>query len=92
MVGMAVPFHTNDTMYVRGWVPPSHYVEIFSRAFDVLYEEGGQIVGAVAHTTIYGHPFGIWAYDQVIKYAKGFPDVWFTTRKEIAQWYLQNYT
>ena len=91
MVGMAVPFHVNDTMYVRERVPPSHYVEMFCRSFDVLYEEGGQVIGAVAHATIYGHPFGTWAYDRVIKYAKGFSDVWFATRCEIAQWYLDHY-
>jgi len=92
MVGMTTPFHTNDTMYVRGWCPPSHYVELFCRSFDVLYEEGSQVIGAVAHSTIYGNPFGVWAYDQVIKYVKSFPDVWITTRREIAEWYLQHYT
>ena len=92
MVGMAVPFHVNDVMYVRERVPPSHYVEMFCRSFDVLYEEGGQIIGAVAHSTIYGHPFGAWAYDQVIRYAKSFPKVWFATRQEIAEWYLKHYT
>jgi len=91
MVGMSVPFHVNDVMYVRDRVPPSHYVEMFCRSFDVLYEEGGQVIGAVAHATIYGHPFGTWAYDQVIRYAKGFPHVWFATRREIAQWYLDHY-
>jgi hypothetical protein len=91
MVGMSVPFHVNDVMYVRQRVPPSHYVEMFCRSFDVLYAEGGQVIGAVAHATIYGHPFGAWAYDQVIRYAKGFSQVWFATRREIAQWYLDHY-
>lgn len=92
LVAMSIPWDVNDLMYVRQWVPPSHYVELFCRSFDVLYEEGGQIAGAVAHTTIYGRPFGIWAYDQVIRYAKSFPKVWFATRQEIAEWYLERYT
>jgi len=91
MVGMAVPFDINDTMYARARVPPSHYVEMFCRSFDVLYEEGSQIIGAVAHSTIYGHPFGVWAYDQVIRYAKSFPKAWFATRRQIAEWYLERY-
>jgi hypothetical protein len=39
----------------------------------------------------YGHPFGAWAYDQVIRYAKGFQNVWFATRRQIAEWYLSHY-
>lgn len=91
LVGMTVPWDVNDVIYIRGQVPPSHYVEMFCRSFDVLYEEGGQIIGAAAHGTIYGRPFGIWAYDQVIRYAKSFPKVWFATRRQIAEWYLQRY-
>ncbi len=91
MVGMSIPWDVNDIGWTRARTAPSHYVEVFCRSFDVLYEEGGQILGAVAHSTIYGRPFGIWAYDQVIKYAKGFPKVWFTTRRQIAEWYLQQY-
>lgn len=91
IVGMSLPWDVNDVMHVRMRTPPSHYVELFCRFFDILYQEGGQIVTAVAHSTIYGRPFGIWAYDQVIKYAQGFPDVWFATRREIAEWYLQQY-
>lgn len=91
MVGMSIPWDANDVGWTLSRMPPSHYVEVFCRSFDTLYEEGGQIVGAVAHATIFGRPFGIWAYDQVIKYAKSFPKVWFTTRQEIAEWYLQRY-
>lgn len=91
LAGMQVPYDINDTMYIEAKVPPSHYVEMFSRAFDVLYEAGGQVLGAVAHATVYGHPYGIWAYDQVIKYAKGFPKVWFATRRDVAEWYLKKY-
>ncbi|MFC2122531.1 polysaccharide deacetylase family protein [Bacteroidota bacterium] len=91
IVGMSLPWDVNDVMYIRMRIPPSHYVELFCRSFDILYEEGGQILPAVAHTCIYGRSFGIWAYDQVIKYAKSYPNVWFTTRQEIAEWYLEQY-
>jgi peptidoglycan/xylan/chitin deacetylase (PgdA/CDA1 family) len=91
MVGMSVPWDANDVMHNSTGASPSQYVEIFCRSFDVLYREGGQILGAVAHAGTYGRPFGIWAYDQVIQYVKRFPDVWFATRKEIAQWYVSKY-
>jgi len=90
-VGMSIPWDTNDTMHNQHGGSVSRYVELFSRAFDVLYEEGGQILGAVAHTATYGRPYGVWAYDQVIRYAKGHPKVWFTNRREIAEWYIKKY-
>ena len=31
-------------------------------------------------------------YDEAIRYAKSFPDVWFARRDEIAQWILKNYS
>lgn len=91
IVGMGLPWDVNDVMYVRFRTPPSHYVELFSRSFDVLYQEGGGILPAANHCTIYGRPFGVWAYDEIIKYAKSFPGVWITTRRAIAEYYLQHY-
>ena len=89
IVQMSVPWDVNDYLqYVQSYNPPSHFVEIFTRSFDVLYEDGGQIVGAVAHAGVYGHAFGISAYDEVIRYAKAHDDVWITSRREIAEWVL----
>ena len=89
IVQMSVPWDVNDYLqYVQSYNPPSHFVEMFTRSFDVLYEQGGQILGAVAHAGIYGHAFGISAYDEVIRYAKAHDDVWITNRREIAEWVL----
>jgi len=30
-------------------------------------------------------------FEQCIRYAKGFPDVWFATKGEIAKYYLDHY-
>jgi hypothetical protein len=38
-----------------------------------------------------GRPGRIGALDKFIDYAKGFPEVWFATRAEIAQWWLDNH-
>lgn len=90
IVTMSVPWDVNDYLqYVLSYNPPSSFVEMFRRSFDVLYEEGGQILGAVAHAGIYGHAFGVSAYDEVIEYAKSRPDVWITNRREIARWLLE---
>ena len=90
LVRMSVPWEVNDYWtWALTFQPPSVFVELFKRCFDVLYREGGQIVGAVAHAGLYGHPFGVSAYEEVIQYAKSFPDVWFTTRRDIARWVLE---
>ncbi len=87
-VVLQVPFE----QYERGGV---HAGKIHLKDLVVIptlpEEVTAQVIGAVAHATIYGHPFGAWAYDQVIRYAKGFSHVWFATRCEIAQWYLDHY-
>jgi hypothetical protein len=41
---------------------------------------------------VIGQPHRIRAFREFLQYAKGFPDVWWTTREEIAQWYLQNHS
>lgn len=89
IVQMSVPWDVNDYLqYAVSFNPPSAFVEMFRRSFDVLYREGGQIVGAVAHAGVYGHPFGVSAYEEIIDYALSKPDVWVTTRKAIAEWVL----
>ena len=91
LVRMSVPWEVNDYWtWALTFQAPSVYVELFKRSFDVLYREGGQIVGAVAHAGLYGHPFGVSAYEEVLQYAKSFPDVWFTTRRDIAKWVLEH--
>jgi peptidoglycan/xylan/chitin deacetylase (PgdA/CDA1 family) len=90
IVQMSVPWEVNDaSQYARSYHPPSAYVELFKRSFDVLYREGGGVLGAVAHAMIYGRPFGVSALEEVIEYARGHEGVAFTTRAAIAEWALR---
>jgi peptidoglycan/xylan/chitin deacetylase (PgdA/CDA1 family) len=91
LVRMAVPWEVNDYWtWALTFQPPSAFVELFKRSFDVLYREGGQIVGAVAHSGLYGHPFGVSAFEEVVEYVKAHDDVWITTRRDIARWVLEH--
>jgi peptidoglycan/xylan/chitin deacetylase (PgdA/CDA1 family) len=86
LVRMSVPWDVNDYFqYALSFNPPSSFVEAFQRSFDVLYEEGGQVLAAAAHASVFGRPLGIWALGQCISYAKSHKDVWFATRAEIAE-------
>ena len=74
---------------------PSIYFDSFKIAFDQLYAEGAagspKLVDALVHAHIGGRPNMISFFDQCIAYAKGFSDVWFCTKGEIAKWYLEQH-
>jgi peptidoglycan/xylan/chitin deacetylase (PgdA/CDA1 family) len=75
--------------------PARFYFESFKRAFDWLYAEGQggspKLIDCLVHSHIGGRPHIIGVFEECIRYAKGFPEVWFATKGEIAQWYLDNY-
>lgn len=75
--------------------PPSVYWESFQRAFDLLYAEGEagrpKVIDALVHAHVGGRAHIAGVFEQCIRYTKGFSDVWFCTKGEIAQWYLDRY-
>jgi peptidoglycan/xylan/chitin deacetylase (PgdA/CDA1 family) len=93
LVRMSVPWDVNDYFwYAHTFNPPSAFVEAFARTFDILHAEGGQVVAAAVHASVFGRPLGVWALDQCIEYAKGHSDVWFATREAIARCILEQST
>jgi hypothetical protein len=51
------------------------------------------MMNADMHAWAYGRPIGKQVIEESIRYAKGFSDVWWCTRKEIVDWWLQqNYS
>ncbi len=75
--------------------PARFYFESFKTAFDYLYAEGTagspKLIDALVHAHIGGRPNIIGVFEECIRYAKGFKDVWFCTKGEIAKWYLERY-
>jgi len=75
--------------------PARFYFDSFKAAFDWLYAEGQagapKLIDCLVHAHIGGRPNIIGIFEECIRYAKGFPDVWFCTKGEIAKWYLDNY-
>ncbi|HLU91588.1 MAG TPA: polysaccharide deacetylase [Pedomonas sp.] len=61
---------------------------------DVLYEEGEhsmRIMNVGLHPHVSGRAHRIRALREFLEHAKSLPGVWFATREEIAEWYLQNH-
>jgi len=75
--------------------PPRVYFDSFKAAFDCLYAEGQagapKLIDCLVHAHIGGRPHLIGVWEECIRYAKGFPDVWFATKGEIAKYYLDTY-
>ena len=94
LVAMPNTFEINDAvMFSRHGNPPSAYVELFCRSFDRLYKEGERepkLLTVILHGTLFGRPFGGWALEECIRYARRFPKVWIARRRDVAQWYLDH--
>ena len=50
------------------------------------------MLDVTAHTHVYGRPAGAWAFDAMMKIALARDDVWIATRREIAEYTLENAT
>ncbi len=62
--------------------------------FDELYAEGaesGRMMNVGLHPHVSGHPHRMKCFREFLAHAKRHEDVWFTTREEIATWYLANH-
>jgi len=88
--------YANDLSLIFNAKNPARvYFESFKAAFDCLYAEGQagspKLIDCLVHAHIGGRPNIIGVFEECIRYAKGFPNVWFSTKGEIARWYLDNY-
>jgi peptidoglycan/xylan/chitin deacetylase (PgdA/CDA1 family) len=75
--------------------PARFYFDSYKAAFDVLYAEGQagepKLIDCLVHAHIGGRPNIIGVFEECIRYAKSFKDVWFCTKGEIAKYYLDQY-
>ena len=87
---------TNDGPFWRapGYSRPADFFRQLKSAFDCLYAEGAthpKMMSVGLHMRMSGRPGRATAVDNFIRYAKGFPGVWFARRIDIARWWLEHY-
>lgn len=86
---------TNDARFWRGGlVSVGDFYEYLKETFDCLYEEGRatpKMMSVGLHCRIAGRPARSRAVERFLKYAKGFPGVWFARRVDIARWWLEHH-
>lgn len=85
----------NDTIaYVVNKIEPRRYGEQIKRNFDRLYREGedsGTIMCVPTHNYQVSCPHRLKAFEEALEYITGHPDVWVTTGREIAEYFIENY-
>lgn len=94
---VSVPYslEMNDTIaYVVNKVEPRRYGQMIKDCFDRLYQEGaesGTVMCIPTHNYQVSCPHRMRAFEEALEYITGHSDVWVTTGKEIAQYYVDNY-
>lgn len=94
---VSVPYslELNDTIaYVVNKVEPRRYGAMIKSAFDRLYMEGeatGAVMCVPLHAYQVSHPHRIAAFEEALAYITSHKDVWVTTGREIAEYYIEHY-
>jgi peptidoglycan/xylan/chitin deacetylase (PgdA/CDA1 family) len=73
---------------------PRRYADMLKANFDQLYAEGaenGTVMCIPLHAYAVGQPHRIQPFAEALEYITGHDDVWVTTGREIAQWYLEHH-
>ena len=94
MVSVSYTSEVNDFSFLRQGLVAEGGLQMFQEQFDWLYEESvssGRFMNIGLHPHVIGQPYRIRALRDFIRYAKSHDDIWWTTREEIADWYLENH-
>ncbi len=95
---VATPYsiEINDfTFFHRRGMSTSAALDVLREQFDELYREGeasGRMMNVGLHPHVAGHPYRIRALREFIDYAKSHDGVWWATREDIAEWYLETHS
>jgi peptidoglycan/xylan/chitin deacetylase (PgdA/CDA1 family) len=94
---VSVPYslELNDTIvYVVNKIEPRRYGRMIKDSFDRLYAEGstsGTVMCIPTHNYQVSCPHRLSAFEEALEYITGHPDVWVTTGREIADYYLAHH-
>ncbi|MEM0934435.1 MAG: polysaccharide deacetylase [Pseudomonadota bacterium] len=93
LVEIPVDWVRDDAVYLlfnrepatRPWTPPADVLDIFTREFDMAFDEGG-VCQLVFHPFVIGYRSRIWILDALLTHAKARGPVWLPTHAELADW------
>ena len=81
----AVYFGMNRFAGFRPYTPPADVFDIFKREFDAAYKEGG-LFQLTMHPHIIGYRSRIWILEELIRYMRSLPGVWFATHADVVRY------
>ncbi len=85
----------NDfTLLTRRGHTTDEFRDVLIEELDVLHAEGatnGRIMNVGLHPHVSGRAYRIRALREFIAHAKGLDGIWWTTREELAAWYLEHH-
>ncbi|MEM1261302.1 MAG: polysaccharide deacetylase [Pseudomonadota bacterium] len=93
---VCVPYSNeiNDfTIITRRGHTTDEYRDLLIEELDVLHGEGassGRIMNVGLHPHVSGRGYRIRALREFLEHAKSLPHVWWPTREELAEWYVNN--
>jgi peptidoglycan/xylan/chitin deacetylase (PgdA/CDA1 family) len=68
---------------------PRDFYNVYKDTFDYLYRhESPSLINLTVHTHFGGRPMMSAMLHELLRYMKGFPDVWFARHDEVARWTL----
>lgn len=73
---------------------PRRYVDMLKAGFDQLYQEGaesGTVMCIPLHAYLISHPYRLECFAEIFEYVTSHDDVWITTGREIAEYWLDHY-
>jgi peptidoglycan/xylan/chitin deacetylase (PgdA/CDA1 family) len=82
-------------MFLRRGFSAEDACQLWKDEFDELYRDGessGRMMSIGLHPHIIGRAFRARAIRDFLDYARTFDGVWWTTRAEIADWYMKNHS
>ena len=94
---ISIPYslEMNDTIaYVVNKIEPRRYGQIIKENFDRLYQEGadsGTVMCIPTHNYQVSCPHRLKAFEEALEYITGHSEVWITTGREIAEYFIDNY-
>jgi peptidoglycan/xylan/chitin deacetylase (PgdA/CDA1 family) len=70
---------------------PRDFYNVYKDTFDYLYKhEAPSLINLTVHCHFGGRPLMAAMLHELLRYMKGFPDVWFARHDEIARWTIAN--
>ena len=95
LVNIPYSIEINDfTYFHRRAMTRRDALDMLCGQFDELYRESastGKMMNVGIHPHISGHPHRMQFYRDLLAHMKKQPDVWWTTREQVADWYLAHH-